>query len=235
MGFHHGLFDGLVALLGCVLLGHAQNVEMDWATDTYGPDGPWNALSVTAGANSVSLYPRSPACSRSYLISTDFCSTNPDTASCGVGGTVSNLPSSNLLTCSLNIQEGTYDFSLNGNVSETSYNLGSQSWQASVFSVAASTLVTYPSGRQLAPELGLFDAGLPFNVPDTSCTNLSCDPMSYLYSQGKIASTSWGLHMGAAQLDYPGSLVLGGYDKGRAIGPAVQVTAHNSDGRYNVQ
>ena len=43
MGVHHGLFDGLIVFLGYVLLGHAQYVEMDWATDTYGPDGPWNA------------------------------------------------------------------------------------------------------------------------------------------------------------------------------------------------
>lgn len=44
-------------------------------------------------------------------------------------------------------------------------------------------------------------------------------PTGYLFSQNIIPSYSYGLHIGAAALNYPGSLYLGGYDKGRVIGP----------------
>lgn len=40
-------------------------------------------------------------------------------------------------------------------------------------------------------------------------------------------SDTFGLHIGAAQYDYSGSLVFGGYDKSRVIGP---VTSYNTQG-----
>jgi hypothetical protein len=40
-----------------------------------------------------------------------------------------------------------------------------------------------------------------------------------LKSEGKIASNTFGLHMGSAVFEQPGSLVLGGYDSTRALGP----------------
>ena len=42
-----------------------------------------------------------------------------------------------------------------------------------------------------------------------------------------IVSNSYGLHIGSAALGYPGSLIWGGYDKGRIIGPVV---SHNGAG-----
>jgi hypothetical protein len=40
-----------------------------------------------------------------------------------------------------------------------------------------------------------------------------------MYNHSKIASYSYGLHIGSAALGYPGSLVFGGYNRGRVLGP----------------
>lgn len=48
-----------------------------------------------------------------------------------------------------------------------------------------------------------------------------------LYQSGLLQSDSFGLQIGAASLHYPGSLIFGGYDRGRAIGP---VTTYNAEG-----
>jgi hypothetical protein len=40
-----------------------------------------------------------------------------------------------------------------------------------------------------------------------------------LYKDGTISSYSYLLHIRSASFDYPGSLVFGGYNKGRVIGP----------------
>ena len=41
----------------------------------------------------------------------------------------------------------------------------------------------------------------------------------YLYNKRRTRSYSYTLHIGSTAFDYPGSLIYGGYDKGRAIGP----------------
>ena len=45
-----------------------------------------------------------------------------------------------------------------------------------------------------------------------------------LYNQSRIKSYTYSLQIGSAAYDYPGSLVFGGYDKGRAIGPGTTFT-----------
>lgn len=44
----------------------------------------------------------------------------------------------------------------------------------------------------------------------------------WLYKQGLIKSNSFGLHIGSAAFNYSGSLLLGGFDQGRAIGFGIQ-------------
>ena len=41
----------------------------------------------------------------------------------------------------------------------------------------------------------------------------------WLFNQSQTLSYSYGLHIGSAAFNYPGSLIFGGWDKGRAIGP----------------
>ncbi|TIA83216.1 hypothetical protein D6C76_02137 [Aureobasidium pullulans] len=94
-----------------------------------------------------------------------------------------------------------------------------------------SSSITYPNGVKTLPSLGLLalnagpnqkDMDQQFAKSDTNSTYGSASvwiPAGYLYNQSIIPSYSYGLQMGSAALGYPGSLYLGGYDKGRVIGP----------------
>ncbi|CAD0095331.1 unnamed protein product [Aureobasidium mustum] len=92
-----------------------------------------------------------------------------------------------------------------------------------------SNIVTYPNGVMALPQLGLLALNAGPNAKNVyqsfPATNNSGEfvtvqiPAGNLFSQNIIPSYSYGLHVGAAALNYPGSLYLGGYDKARVIGP----------------
>ncbi len=81
--------------------------------------------------------------------------------------------------------------------------------------------ITYPSGKTVAAEVGLANLG-----GSPLATNLS--PPGALYSSSTIQSNTFGLHIGSAQHNYPGSLIFGGYDRGRVIGPVLSFDAHTA-------
>jgi hypothetical protein len=100
-------------------------------------------------------------------------------------------------------------------------------------------IVTYPNGVEADPPLGLLaldtgpnDKSMEIHVANNA-TNSSAGyasawiPAGYLYNQSIIPSYSYGLHIGSAAFDYPGSLYFGGYDKGRVIGPYTTYSSQN--------
>ncbi|RYP47920.1 hypothetical protein DL768_006075 [Monosporascus sp. mg162] len=72
--------------------------------------------------------------------------------------------------------------------------------------------VNLPSGSNYTNPVGTLGLG----------RDLDGDPwiLEQLKSAGNIASNTFSLHMGSALLEQPGSLVLGGYEKNRALGQA---------------
>ena len=81
--------------------------------------------------------------------------------------------------------------------------------------------MTYPSGNTLPIEVGYGGLG---GSPLTQSENA---PLS-LYNGGLTQSNSYGLHIGAAALGYTGSLIFGGYNRGRVIGPVIKYDAHGT-------
>lgn len=87
--------------------------------------------------------------------------------------------------------------------------------------------ITLPNGQSSPVELGTLslgqnDQGQFFSFGTTSAANPGISTWSipgYLYNHSITSSYSYGLHIGSAALKYPGSLLFGGWDKGRAIGP----------------
>ena len=77
--------------------------------------------------------------------------------------------------------------------------------------VANKSRTTYPSGITAGLELGFLSVG------HTPLNYTLANPPGYAYSKGLIRSPSFGLHIGAAKLGYPGSFILGGYDRGACI------------------
>jgi hypothetical protein len=101
------------------------------------------------------------------------------------------------------------------------------SYPNTIVDVCKIAQVTYPNGNTVAAEVGM--AGLGGNP-----LAASYNPILSLYSDNKIQSNSFGLHIGSAQLDYPGSLVLGGFDRGRVIGPVLSFDAHSALGLLDI-
>ncbi|RYP63189.1 hypothetical protein DL769_007046 [Monosporascus sp. CRB-8-3] len=77
-----------------------------------------------------------------------------------------------------------------------------------------------PSGSNYTNPVGILGLGRDFN--DRPLRNSGDNPwiLEQLKSAGDIASNTFSLHMGSALLEQPGSLVLGGYEKNRALGQA---------------
>ncbi|KAK3680801.1 Nucleolar GTP-binding protein 1 [Vermiconidia calcicola] len=88
---------------------------------------------------------------------------------------------------------------------------------------------TLPNGNQVDLELGFFALGaeddqyqeftLGGTTAETYAVNAWVMP-GYFYNKSITESYSFSLHIGSTAFNYPGSMLFGGYDKGRAIGPA---------------
>lgn len=229
----YGVTRWIIALLFC-RFSNGFTIVMDWNnTHYFGPDGPWNALLVGVGDETVNLLPGGIYAS-SWILTPSVCAPFGNDAACGVGGTVDTLPpiiSQGQPLADLGVADDTPSNSiwqLVGNDSREAISVGDlsgvigqtqQSWNASVVATLNSN-ITYPSGKVLGPEVGIFNIGGDAVADDSdACPNDTCDPTTYLFKQGLISSKSWSLQIGAAALNYPGSLILGGYDRGRTIGP----------------
>jgi len=121
-----------------------------------------------------------------------------------------------------------YGYLYKGNVSQNTFSIGQQQWNGT-FTAMGTAVVVSPSGRRLPPQLGYFFIGGSDSFDDTAlCPNYTCDPAAYLYNQNIIKSRAYGMHMSSASLQYTGSLVICGYDRGRAIGPTVDASDSSS-------
>ncbi|KAI4721240.1 hypothetical protein E4T48_02372 [Aureobasidium sp. EXF-10727] len=236
-------------------------IAVDWSKRVYGPDGPWNAVSVQVGGMSnstpiglqqsqVDLYPGS---TWSTFIPTKVSCDSAASASCGQGATwLPDLDRGTEPSPEWNVTvnwQPTFDYNntktyLRGFVVPQAITIGKNTiYQADLVSVGFDdddgNSVTYPNGVTAAPQLGFLaltagrDEKYVAQNFGKSTTNTSAGvasvwiPGGYLYSQKIIPSYSYGLHIGSAALNYPGSLLLGGYDKARVIGPYTTYGSQN--------
>ncbi len=82
------------------------------------------------------------------------------------------------------------------------------------------SVFTLPDGRNYTNSVGVLGLGpQPVNSPDEG-NPIDGEPtlLEQLKASGKISSSSFGMHMGSAKHDQPGSLVLGGYEQNRVLG-----------------
>ncbi|KAL1602000.1 hypothetical protein SLS59_005166 [Nothophoma quercina] len=213
----------------------AQYITVPWSTQHYGPDGPWQAVQITVGGTSpdillinedhkqLDLLPGGEW--NSKILSSKACTSYKD-GSCGKGGTWDpEAPPT------VDVTEGWQDEAARVNSSgqgillqATTVSSFSQ-WNTSLVIVEDIT-ITNPDGSKRGPELGSLALGGPEQSQKfaTDATR-STEPMlgfsfaGGAYNESKTSSFSYGLHIGSAFHNYPGSLTFGGYDKGRLIGP----------------
>ena len=198
-------------------------------THQFGPDGPWQAVSIGvkysnwSTYSNINVYPSVLYDTIAALyVPSDVVCQDDTTGQCAVGGTIGDLTNVNSYSwyTYYNAQTGFY-FYLNGSTAYTDVQLPNNvALTNALTDVVSAGTMTYPNGITLPVEVGY--AGLGGNPLDRHMNA----PLS-LYLGDITQSNSYGLHIGAATLDYPGSLIFGGYDRGRVLGPVIKYDAHS--------
>ncbi|SPO01546.1 uncharacterized protein DNG_04219 [Cephalotrichum gorgonifer] len=209
----------------------ADTIQLTWTTDerarksfpkgTFGPDGPWQALAVFAGAGGVPV-PMWPSGSDTTEIPTveaggkysaeDSRSAVATGASRGMTDTWFGSP----FLGSSSLGKGYFEtITLWEKISDTSAKANGSIVAAAEFNRQL------PDGRQLKEEVGIFGLS-PVADQESVGSDSESHPsiLEQLKSGNKIGSTSFSVHVGSAAFEQPGSMVLGGYEQNRIVGKA---------------
>lgn len=218
-----------------------------WSSKTYGPDGPWHAVTVEIGspAQSVDLFPG--GFWQSNVLSTSLCNTTSQPCYASAAGLYSSTKSTSAgsLSETGDVSNGTFAdkgmLSLFGNgdyVFDTASIVTEDPPSASVnypffdMLVISEGYETLPDGTQYTIEVGNLALGAPEVNQSWSDGNgrfnSSLVP-SYLYLTDQVPSNSFGMHIGSTALEVPPSLYIGGYDQSRVLG---EVTVQDYNMHY---
>jgi hypothetical protein len=226
--------------LGSLQFGSATgHFVVPWSTKKYGPDGPWQAVTITVGGNDteaplekqkvseLSVYPGGSYESMTFTPSA--CMKYPKSL-CGVGGTWSPDPDQ-ADQQRVSWPANWTDESTGIHVEQARHVvLGLTINQRTAFNASLASAsfgnVTYPNGKVSGVPLGTLALGAAKTVQEfgtnPSKVNEKINAYTFagwLYDNKSTTSYSYGLHIGSAAFNYPGSLVFGGYNKGRVIEP----------------
>jgi len=226
--------------------------QIVWSEKAYGPDGPWQAVTVNLGTppQSVDLFPggfwasnileasicnstgQQPVC---YAQAAGLYNSSASSSSVSyseTGGFFQNTslyPIGNVIP-PWGSMEYKFDRIIIYNSHQDNPELGIGSFDMFVLFEAYFFL---PDGSIYPMEVGNLALGAPdFNqtwaqgdgLPNINGTFLP----SGLYATGEAESNSWGLHIGSVALGIPGSLYIGGYDQTRVLEP-VSVQTYGID------
>jgi hypothetical protein len=222
----------------------ADTIEVDWSDDKYGPDGPWQAVKVAFGANysnadrrsddqgdqTLVVYPGGTYDSMTFTSS----SCRGYSSNCGRGGfwdpTVLQIYDQFISWPASWVDKSS------GYAVDTAQRLisGMRIQQFVAYNTTLSSAdvgnVTYQNGKVGGVPLGRLSLGADKTAQEFT-TGASKDSQingytfaGKMFEQGNISSYSYGLHVGSAAFGYRGSLIFGGYDKGRVIGPVYPFT-----------
>ncbi|KAL4860802.1 aspartic peptidase domain-containing protein [Aspergillus spectabilis] len=245
----------LLLLLGfCRWARAATPWSMIWSSESYGPDGPWNAVQVSIGSSpgqTIALYPGSAweskillsyACDNTSLSSVCYAEKagvfDPEESTTWENESISLAPagdgwesytpgSTDAVPIEVIAKRALDSIDIGGTVIPEVDLVGiSQAYQ------------TYPGGQEYPLQVGLLSLGAPHinqtfsqnGLPAINGTFIT----SWLWEESTIASYSYGLHIGSASLSIPGSLLLGGYDKNRVLGD-VSAQPFSERGGYPIQ
>ncbi|THC90173.1 hypothetical protein EYZ11_010368 [Aspergillus tanneri] len=200
---------------------------MNWSSQAYGPDGPWQAVTIDIGSNRqpVALYPG--ANWATTILADSICSntTLSNTCYAARAGTYNQSESTTAVALNRSSWETSYWNVQGGSIKST---VGDQVTVGPVvpnvsFTTIYQTYQTYPNGKAYPVPVGNLALGAPYlkNVVSGLTLNMIA---AWLYSSGRensIPSYSYGMHIGSVNPAIPGSLVLGGYDKSRVLGEIV--------------
>lgn len=214
-------------------------IHINWSDRTYGPDGPWHAITVSLGnpKQKVDLFPGGQF--KSFVLGTTVCTNSTLGTDCpAVSGGVWNATLASSSTALTNVVDfqPTVDWTLPLPIQGQSQVVLDDLYlpydgpvlrvhNASIASVEWA-YNTYPNGINYPVTLGTLclGAGTPnFSFPTgTGSVQALVNGsilQSYLFAENIIPSASYGLHVGSVGSKIPPSLWFGGYDQSRVLGP----------------
>ncbi|PYI08356.1 aspartic protease [Aspergillus sclerotiicarbonarius CBS 121057] len=218
--------------------------QVTWSDKHFGPDGPWQAVTVSMGSNyselvvsssTLALYPGGSW--ESKILLSSICDNKTLSSVCY--GNIAGLFDSDI---SVTFDNHSIEMSPDGTWGDVDWGFAdavpvyakatrATDWitieGASVPDVDLITISggwqTYPGGQAYPLEVGILSLGSP-DINQTFGAVIKINTTfvtSYFYEQEgslNIPSYSYGMHIGSASLGIPGSLLLGGYDQNRVIG-----------------
>ncbi|KAF1945044.1 hypothetical protein EJ02DRAFT_451881 [Clathrospora elynae] len=212
----------------------AQYIPVTWSSQLYGPDGPWQAVKIVVGGTSQEVLLINedhkeldllPGGEWNTKILTSKACEQYKNSRCGKGGTWDpDFPPTVAVTGDW-VDEASKVNSSGQGILLQATTVGSFSyWNSSLIMIDDIT-ITNPDGSKRGPELGALALGGPEQsqkfATDSIFANTPMVGFSYAggaFNQSAIKSFSYGLQIGSAFHGYPGSLIFGGYDKGRIVG-----------------
>ena len=202
--------------------------------EAFGPDGPWNAVTVGVGTDAagnplsqVNLLPG--AMGESIVFNTDYCSEADISCPAQKAGfwdaNNSRTVIENVRKDPATVWQWGSSVAMNQTgaalecVDQVSINTSQGLVAVNNTMLASATDDDFhlPDGSTWAQTIGSLSLGIhggSLAFPNTTGNTIP----GYLNSQNEIPSNSVGLHYGSANLGIEGSMVYGGYDQSRVIG-----------------
>lgn len=229
----------LFAVAGRIFLIAADNgpYNVVWnTTHSYGPDGPWNVVTVGVGSDSnneplsyIDLYPG--GIWESMINTQAFCG-GSSSASCPAASAglydyknsstaIQNVSSRPGLIWQWNSQDALNYSGTAKDVVDTmvlSTQFGPFTITNSTISAVDASQIELPDTTKYSIEVGTLSLGAPgdglMHFEDVEGQTIP----GQLANENAISSNSFGLHIGSASLNQTGSLTYGGYDQSRVLG-----------------
>ncbi|KAH8711971.1 hypothetical protein GQ44DRAFT_776397 [Phaeosphaeriaceae sp. PMI808] len=213
----------------------AQYIPVTWSSKYYGPDGPWQAVKIVVGGTrpdillinedhkELDLMPGGEW--NTKILTSKACETYKD-GTCGKGGTWDPEASATVVSTDGWIDDAAKVNSSGQGILLQATTVGSFSYWNSSMVIIKDISIANPDGSKRGPELGALALGGPEQSQKfaTDATRPTAPMVGFSYPGGAFnksdtKSFSYGLQIGSAYHGYTGSLIFGGYDKGRLIGP----------------
>ncbi|CAG7961503.1 unnamed protein product [Penicillium salamii] len=223
----------LYALIG--LASSQRPLSVPWSDQSFGPDGPWNAVTLRmGGGGKVALY--AGGWWETWLIPSSYCRDNVTTSTCYAedAGLYHPEYSGGFDNTSIELGPSGYewedlDYSPTGatplvgkarRAQDTFQIGGKEVVDADIIVIKEGTQI-YPGGQTYPVQVGHLSLGAgEINQTFQTWKEIQSTLVASWLWNGthEIPSYSYGMHVGSASHNIPGSLILGGYDKSRALG-----------------
>lgn len=216
----------------------ANTFQMTWSGQSYGPDGPWQAVQVRIGSNNalVNLYPGGTW--GSHILTPDICSNSSLGSVCYAetaglyDPTLSDTSSFGVVKISPAVDYTDGALQIFGDAPETgidNWNISNGMLPVGInMAIHTSSWATLPDGSTYPLTVGSLALGAPGTVnqtfgfgDNTPAFNATLLP-GYLSTEAPsnkiLSSNSYGLHIGSVNPPVAPSLYFGGFDQNRVLG-----------------